>query len=255
VLCLPALLSLALMPAAAAAGYDIAHIIERTCDAGGPLIVTEEWKRKRDRGRQITEPGEVIGCRPVGAEGGFQMAAGSERIGDRAYLCTYFSLFGRDGADICLESRSVGDSHVRPLIVLRTSRSGPVAVAGVAGPDVDEVALASSDSDTTGVTPMARRRAVRVGASRAFGYFSLAADPGVVCADGPPRLIGLDDAGRRFSGGAVRRSTRLLDGTDRVPHSRALAGLCSAPTGSERGTPSWLAGMHGAMRSVLEAIV
>ena len=240
------------MPASAPAGYDIAHIIERTCEPGGPLIVTDEWKREQDRDRLITEPGEVIACRALGAENRVQIAAASERIGRESYTCTYFSLSGRDGADTCSDlGAPSGDSPLRLLMALRAEPPGRMLLAGIVDEETETVALApSSEADRAPILiPIEPTRAARLGAPRAFRYFALGADRPILCGDDPPRLIARDGAGHRLAETGVPRSTRLLEEGDGVPHSRSLGALCGPPG------PRWLAKIDDAMNRLRKPAV
>jgi hypothetical protein len=188
-----ALLAVVSLPASAVAGYDIAHIIKRTCVPGGPLIGAHKWNRDR-------VPGEVIACPPAGRSSSFQIAAGPDRIGREAVLCTYISLRGADGADLCVDPEST--EGVTPLIVIQADRSDRLQLVGIAASDVATVTLAGR------VIPIGRQRAARLGATRAFRYFSQPVDRRSLCADES----------------AVPATTALLSAADRVPHARSLDG-------------------------------
>ena len=73
-----------------------------------------------------------------------------------------------------------------------------------------------------------RQRAARLGATRAFHYFSLTVDRRTLCE--APRLQARDSSGRRIAERAVPATTALLSTGDRVPHARSLDGeLCEPP--------------------------
>ena len=254
-----ALLWLVSFPASAAAGYDIAHIVERTCEPGGPLIVADEWKRPRDRDRVVTEPGEVIACPPAGGKSSFQIAAGPERIGPELYVCTYFSLSNGDGADTCLgpDPKERTRSSVKPLMAMQADRSNRLALAGIVSADVAAVAVTADaePSRDSIVIPIERERAVRLGATGAFGYFSLTVDRRTLCSDGPPRLLGRDSSGRPIARSPVQVSTLLLSVTDRVPYGRSLKARCGSRRASESMALDWLSGIRTALRSLFAALI
>ena len=227
-----ALLWLAAFPASAPAGYDVAHILQRTCDPGGRLIVADEWK-----GDAVAQPGEVIAC-PARS---FQIAAGPERIGGRAYLCTYFSLVGGDGADVCTHTAGAR-SPVMPLMAIQADRSGRMELVGIAG---DDVAAVSMGQSLATMVPIGRQRAARLGATRAFRYFSLTVDRRTLCET--PRLQARDSSGRRIAERAVPATTALLSTADRVPHARSLDGeLCES---------TWLAKTYAMLRSLVRMLI
>jgi hypothetical protein len=230
------LLWLLFLPASASAGYDIAHIVERTCEPGGPLIVADEWKDPQDRDRVITEPGEVIACPPTGPENSFQIAAAPERIGREPYLCTYFSLFNGDGADICFNGDGAA-SLVEPLMAIRAGRADPLALAGIVSDDVATVALGPTGGGSLEpmLVPIEAQRAERLGATSAFSYFSLSVERRTVCADERPQLVGRGTSGRVVAESPVPISTPLVDATDRVPYARSLQALCDETAGGEGG--------------------
>jgi hypothetical protein len=251
---LAALLWLVSFPASAVGGYDIAHIVKRTCEPGGPLIVADQWKRPRDRDRLITEPGEVIACPPAGADNSFQIAAGPERIGREDYLCTYFSLLNGDGGDICSVTDS-GDGAqpvVNPLMAIRVDESGRLALSGIASDDVSAVGIApfAPIAPDATMVEIDRQRAARLGARRAFGYFSLAVDSRTVCAEGPAQLLGRDRSGERIAESVVPMSTRLLDSADRVPYARSLKSLCGSRGPSQPTEVRWLTEIGALFRSL-----
>jgi hypothetical protein len=235
-----ALLWLVSVPASAVGGYDIAHIVKRTCEPGGPLIVSDKWKPSQDRDRVITRAGEVIACPPAGTGSSFQIAAGPERIGGDAYFCTYFSLLGDDGADICLLTEAA--SPLKPLMTIQADRSDRLELVGIAGNDVVtvEVIPAARISGEATMIPIEPRRAARLGATRAFRYFSLPVDRSTVCANEITRVVGRDRSGRRVAEAAIPTSTPLLSAADRVPHSRSLdSQLCGSqvPSGRKDESP------------------
>lgn len=254
---LVALLWLVALPASAVGGYDIAHIVERTCEPGGPLIVTEEYKGSGLRDQVMTEPGEVIACPPAGLDDPFQIGAGPERIGGEPYLCTYFSLLNGDGADVCVGADGSGGerSLMGPMMAIRADGSGRLALAGIVSRDVATVRVTPAPAlvrEPT-VVQIERQRAARLGAAGPFGYFSLTLDSRAVCAD-ETRVLGRDSSGRRIAGSAVPPSTRLLSAVDRVPYSSSLKGLCESQAASEPAAPAWFMGMAAALRSLLVAL-
>jgi hypothetical protein len=257
-LTLVALLSLVLSPAAAVGGYDIAHIVERTCEPGGPLIVTDAWKSRQDRDRVTTEPGEVIACPPAGPKSSFQIAAGPERIGGQLYLCTYFSLFNGDGADTCSATDS-GDNagpFVKPLMTIRADKSGRLGLSGIVSDDVAAVAIApvATVAPEPMMVPIDRTRAARLGATRAFGYFSLTVDSESLCAAEPARVLARDGSGGRVAASTVPLSTQLLDVADGVTYARSLKALCRPRSPSEPVESPW--STEGALlRSLLGLLI
>lgn len=255
---LVALIWLVGSPAPAVAGYDIAHIVERTCEPGGPLIVADEWKRSKDQDRVLTEPGEVIVCPPAGPKNSLQIAAGPERIGREPYLCTYVSLFNGDGADACLggDSAEDGKARLQPLMAVLPSEGGPLTLVGIAGDEIDAVAVApgAGNAQEPTVTPIDAERAARLGAARAFSYFSLSIDRRALCADEPPRLLGRDSSDQRIAESPVPFSTRLLSAADRVPYARSLRALCASRASNELGTSAWLTEMGTVFRSLLKGL-
>jgi hypothetical protein len=226
-------------PAAALGGYDVAHIVKHTCEPGGSLIVTDKWKLPQDRDRVVTEPGEVIAC-PTDV---LQIAAGPDRIGGEAMLCTYFTLRGGDGADLCLDPGSV--SSVRPLVAIQPDRSDRIELVGIAGA---EVATVSAAGTTAELIPIERRRAARLGATRAFAYFSLTVDRRTFCADGALRLVGRDRAGRRIAASTVPARIAVLSAVDRLPHARF--DLCDKPAAR-----AWLTETAALVRRLLRSLI
>jgi hypothetical protein len=248
------LLWLLSFPIPATGGYDTAHIVERTCEAGGPLIVADEWKRARDRDRLLTEPGEVIGCAPVGRKGSFQIAAGPERIGGDYYVCTLFSLRNGDGADVCSGSGVGGgaDPVVDPLMAVRGDRQGGLAVSGIVSDDVASLSVAHARAAGVTMFPVDQQRAARLGAERAFGFFSLSVSGRAACGAEPVQLIGRDRSGERITVTELRRSTWLLDALDRATYATRLKDLCGPRTaaGSE-----WLSEIGAVLRSIGESLL
>ena len=101
---------------------------------------------------------------------------------------------------------------VNPLMVIEADRSGRLELVGIAG---ENVALASVGiAGELTVIPIERQRAARLGATRAFRFFSLTVDRRALCAD------------RRIAEIAIPASTRLLSAADRVPYARSLETLC-----------------------------
>jgi hypothetical protein len=221
-----ALLWLVSSPARAVAGYDIAHIVERTCEPSGRLIVADKWKDPQDRDRVVTERGEVIACLPAGPTKRLQIAAGPERIGGKAHLCTYFSLPGGDGADVCIDTETADGTRslVEPLMTIQADRSSRMRLVGIVSDDVATVAIAPAAGISGELTMIAieRQRAARLGATTAFRYFSLAVDRRTVCADEAPRLLARDRSGRPIAERAVPATTALLSTVDQVPYARSL---------------------------------
>jgi hypothetical protein len=255
-----ALLWLASFPASAAAGYDIAHIVERTCDPGGPLIVTDKFKEPQDRDRVVTEPGEVIACPPASETRPFQIAAGPERIDGKAYLCTYFSHLGADGADVCLDADAAAGarSPVQPLMAIQADQSGQLALAGIVSDEVETVVVAPAprNSGKPTMIPIERQRAVRLGAAGAFRYFSLTVDRRTLCADEPPRLVARDSSGRRIAEPEVPATTRLLSTADRVPYARSLDGdFCRLAARDDPAAFAWLTETYAALRSFVRTLI
>lgn len=207
----------------------------------------------------ITEPGEVIACPPAGPKSSFQIAAGPERIEREPYLCTYFSLHDGDGADTCFDTDSAegGRSLVRPLMTIRADQSGRLAVAGIVGDDVAAVAIApgAGISREKTVIPIDRRRGARLGATRAFGYFSLTVDDRTLCADERPRVLGRDSTGRRIAESTVPLSTPLLSAADRVPYAGSLKALCGSRGSSEPVEVGWLTELGAVLQSLLRALI
>lgn len=200
-------------PAPARGGYDIAHIVEMTCDPGGPLIVTDDWKAPEDRDRVVTEPGEVIGCPRVGAASYQLAAARADGCPATAHLAAYFTVGEVDGGDVsCIES---GAPDVSPVMAIRTDRRGAIAVAGVATADVPGAAL----------IPIDRERARRLGASGAFRFFTLPMSEQRLC-----REIGV----------SIPRRLRLVDATDEGTSSRPLTALCRARSLPVAAMPLWI---------------
>jgi hypothetical protein len=253
------LLLLASFPAAAVGGYDIAHIVKRTCEPSGPLIVTDEWKSHRDRDRLITEPGEVITCPPGGPKNSFQIAAGPEPIGPDTYLCTYVSLLSGDGADTCVttDSDNGEDSFVDPLMAVRTDRSGTVALVGIVGDDVTSVSTAPPAAPAPDGTfvPIDAKRAAGLGATHAFSYFSLDIESAAFCADEPPRLLARNSPGQVVAESLVPMSTGLLDAADQVPYARSLKDLCSSPVPSRSVEVGWMSEIGAVVRSLLSVLI
>lgn len=253
-----ALLWLVSFPASAIGGYDIAHIVKRTCEPGGPLIVTDKWKRPQDRDRVITEPGEVIACPPAGPKNSFQIAAGPERIGREAQLCTYFSLLD-DGADACFGAESADGARplVKPLMTIQADRSGRLELVGIVSDDVVTVAVAPAAriAGQPTLIPIERQRAARLGATAAFRYFSVTIDRRTLCADEAPRVLGRDSSDRRIAEGAVPTSTRLLSAADRVPYARSLKALCGSRVPGQPAALGWLTEMGAVLRSLLRALI
>lgn len=256
---LVALLWLVSFPGSAVGGYDIAHIVKRTCDPGGSLIVADKWKQPQDRDRMLTEPGEVIACPPIGPEDSFQLAAGPERIGRELYVCTYVSLFNGDGADTCGSTGPAdGEGSLRkPLMAIRVEESGRLALVGIASSEVAAVAVAPGAGIPPGptLTPIDRQRAARLGATGAFSFYSLTVDRRVLCANDPPRVLALDSSGRPIAEHTVPLSTRLLDAADRVPYARSLKPLCGARVASARVGLGWLTEMGAMLRSLLKPLI
>jgi hypothetical protein len=253
------LLWLVSFPASAVGGYDIAHIVERTCEPGGPLIVADEWKRPQDRDRVVTEPGEVIACPPASPKNSFQIAAGPERIGRERDLCTYFSLLNGDGADTCFATDSAAGavSLVEPLMTIRADHSDRLALVGIVSDDVAAVAVAPAAGTfrEPTVIPIDGQRAARLGATNAFSYFSLTVDPRTLCAEEAPRVLGRDSSGRRIAESMVPISTRLLDAADRATYARSLKALCGSRIPSEPVKPGWLTEVGAVLRSLLRALI
>lgn len=254
-----ALLSLVFFPVSAVGGYDIAHILERTCVPGGPLIVADDWKSPKDRDRVMTKPGEVIACPPEGPRSSFQIAAGPERIGRRRYFCTYFSLIKKvDGDDTCFTTDlgSGAGPFVKPLMTIRADDSGPLALSGIVSDDAATVAIVPRPTVTPepAIVPVDRTRATRLGASRSFGYFSLTADRGSLCAEEPARLFARDSSGNRLAEHTVPLSTRVLDLADRAKYARSLKTLCGRGTNGSVEVP-WLTEMGALLRSFLGALI
>lgn len=245
-------------PAAAVGGYDIAHIVERTCEPGGSLIVTDAYKRPRDRNRLITKPGEVIACPSIGRDGSFQIGAGPEWIGREPYLCTYVSLLAGDGADSCstTDSRQSPAPMIQPLMTIRVDDSGLVGLTGIASADVAAVAVTpvSNGAPEASMFSIDGDRAARLGAGRAFGYFSLNVDTRTLCAEEPATLVGRDGSGGRIAESAVSISTRLLDSADGVPYARSLKALCGSQAPRERVEAGWLTDIGALLRSILALI-
>jgi len=212
----------------AVAGYDIAHIVKRTCVPGGPLIVTDEWKQPKDRDRVVTEPGEVIGCPPAGSKDSFQIAAGSERTGRDRFLCTYLSLFNGDGSDSCWETRSFGDSQpqIQPLRLIRPDRSPILWLVGIASEEVARV--------STRPGPRPREQDLR--ASGGLNYFAVTVDREDLCADPPLRILGFDDVGRMVADSTVSTKIGLLSATDRVSYANSMNRQCKAVKSEEPAT-------------------
>jgi hypothetical protein len=253
------LLWLASFPALAAAGYDIAHSIERTCVPGGRLIVADEWKSPQDRGRVVTEPGEVIACPPARPAKSFQIAAGPERIGRKTHLCTYFSLLGGDGADVCSDTEPADGARslVQPLMAIQADQSGRLELVGIVSDEVATVAVAGAAGISGDLTMIAiePQRAVRLGATRAFRYFSLTVDRRILCAGEAPRLLARDSSGRRITERAVPATTPLLSTADRVLHARSLDGdLCASAVPDEPTALSWLTEACAVLRSLLRTL-
>jgi hypothetical protein len=240
---LVALLWPASFPASAVGGYDTAHIVKRTCEPGGPLIVADKWKHPRDRDRVVTEPGEVIAC----PGNSFQIAAGPERIGGETVLCTYISLLGDDGADRCLDTGS--GSLLEPLMMIQADRSDRLALVGIVGDDVATVAVApdAGISGELALIPIERPRAARLGATRTFAYFSLTVDRRTVCAHEALRVLGSDGSGRRIAESAVPTRSALLTAADRVAYARSLDGLQCRP----RSPLAWLTRTWAVLRWLL----
>lgn len=164
----------------------------------------------------------------------------------------------RDGADICfsIDPTDAAGSLVKPLMAIRADRSGRLAVVGIGRDDVAAaVAPAAGISRKPTVIPIDRQRAVRLGATRAFSFFSLIVDRRTLCADEPPRVLGHDGSGRRLAKSRVPISTRLLDVADRVPYSRSLEALCGPPVSSEPGALRWLTEMGAVLRSLLRNLI
>jgi hypothetical protein len=255
-----ALLWLVSFPAPAVGGYDIAHIVKRTCEPGGPLIVADKWKRPQDRDRVVTEPGEVIACPLAGPRNSFQIAAGPERIGGHDLLCTYFSLLGDDGADICSDTESAdgAGSLVKPLMTIQADESDRLELVGIVSDDVATVAVAPAARISGELTliPIERQRAARLGATRAFRYFSLTVDRHAVCADETPRVVGRDSSGRRIAESAVPTTTALLSAADRVPYARSLDGaLCASRVPHEPAALAWLTEICAMLRLLLGSLI
>ena len=249
-----ALFWLVAFPTSAVGGYDIAHIVERTCEPGGPLIVTDDYKGPGLRDQVVTEPGEVIACPPAGLDDSFQIGAGPERIGGEPSLCTYFSLLNGDGADVCAVDGSGGEgSLMEPLMAIRADGSGGrLALAGIVSRDVATVGVTPAPAllRETAVVPIERQRAARLGAAGPFGYFWLTLDSRAACAD-ETRVLGRDSSGRRIAGSGVPPSTRLLSAVDRAPYASELKGLCESQAASEPAAPAWFMGMAAALRSLI----
>jgi hypothetical protein len=255
-----ALLWLVSFPASAAAGYDIAHIVERTCDPGAPLIVADKWKSPQDRDRVITERGEVIACPPARPTKSFQIAAGPERIGGKAHLCTYFSLLGGDGADVCVDTEAAAGARslVKPLMTIQVDQSGRMELVGIVSDEVATVAVVPAAGISGELTMVAveRQRAARLGATRAFRYFSLTVDRRTLCADEAPRLLARDSSGRRTAERAVPATTALLSTADRVPYARSVDGdLCGPAVPDEPAALSWLTEICAMLRSLLRTLI
>lgn len=251
------LLWLLASPSPAVAGYEIAHIVERTCDPGGSLIVTDEYKGPRFEDEVLTEPGEVVACPPAGSRNTFQIAAGPERIGRERYICTFVSLFNGDGADICTRWDSVEDAKtpLQPLIAVLPDASGRLTLVGVVSHEVATVALAPPEdaSQDPAVTPIGADRATELGAAGAFSFFSLEVDRRTLCADEPPGVVGRDSSGRRIATSPVPKSTSLLSAADRVPYARSLKALCGSSGPAEPAGRGWLTEMGAVFRSLLTA--
>jgi len=246
-----AVLGLAFLPASAGAGYDIAHIVERTCEPGGPLIVADEWKQPKARDRVLTEPGEVIACPSVGAKTRYQIAA-------RSHRCAYFSLFNGDGADICLIRTNLAGGAgavVEPLIAIAAGRSERLAVAGIVSEEVATVAVTPTGrrSPEATVIPVAPDQAERLGAPAAFGYFSVAVDRGTLCADRHARVLGRDSSGGRVAASEVPASTRALSAADDVAYAHSLRRLCESAASGGPASSGWWAKVSAVLRTFLGA--
>ena len=254
------LLWLVSFSASAAAGYDIAHIVERTCDPGGRLIVADEWKAPQDRDRVVTERGEVIACPPARPTKSFQIAAGPERLGGKAHLCTYFSLLGGDGADVCIDTEAADGARslVKPLMTIQADQSGRMELVGIVSDEVATVTVvpAAGISGELTMIVIERQRAARLGATRAFRYFSLTVDRRTLCADEAPRLLARDSSGRRIAERAVPATTPLLSTADRVSYARSLDGdLCGSAVPYKPAVPPWLTEIFAVLRSLLGTLI
>ncbi len=246
-------------PAPAVGGYDIAHIVERTCEEGGPLVVTDEFKPAQDRHRVLTEPGDVIACPRAGGEASFQIAAGPEGIGADPYVCTYVSLRNGDGSDSCWTAATFGRTKplLEPLIAVRVDEPDRLTLVGIAGSETATVAStpAGALSPDPTVLPIDAERAAGLGAAGAYSYFWLTVDRQTACAVEPPRLQAHDGSGQLVAETRVSRSTWLLDATDGLTHSRPLRGLCEEYVAEEPAATGWLTGASALVRSLLTLLI
>lgn len=196
-------------------GYDVAHIVKRTCKPGGPLIVTDDYKGPRDDDRRVTEPGRVIGCPPAGPRQSFQIAAGPQRIGRDWCACTYFSLFNGDGADVCSPIRGdAPETRVDPLMAVDADDSDRIAVGGTVSADVETVVVDEGASS----------RVVGIGPKR--GYFSVAVEGSTLCSGDPLTLRGRDGSGHEVAAARVQLSMSALATDDHATYARSLNTWC-----------------------------
>jgi hypothetical protein len=145
---------------------------------------------------------------------------------------------------------------VKPLMTIQADQSGRLELIGIVSNDVATVTMAPAGiSGEPTLIPIERQRAARLGATRAFRYFSLTVDRRTLCADEDPRVLGRDRSGRRVAESAVPASTGLLSVADRVPYARSLDGaLCGSQVRREPVARGWLTKMGAALRSLLRAL-
>jgi hypothetical protein len=118
------------------------------------------------------------------------------------------------------------------------------------------VAPAAGIAGELTLIPIERQRAARLGATRAFGYFSLTVDRRTLCADQAPRLLGRDGSDRRIAESAVPATTALLSAADRVPYARSLDGdLCGSRVPDEPAALAWLTETCAMLRLLLRTLI
>jgi hypothetical protein len=99
-------------------------------------------------------------------------------------------------------------SLAKPLMRIQADQSGRLELVGIVSNDVATVTTAPAGiSGEPTLIPIERQRAARLGATRAFRYFSLTVDRRTLRADEAPRVLGRDSSGRRVAESAVPAST------------------------------------------------
>ncbi len=218
----------------AAAGYDIAHAVERTCEPGGPLLFRDEFKARDDR---LTTPGAVIACPKGGLDEQLQIAAGPERIGGDRYLCTYYSHQNGAGHDLCSAATS-RSSGISVLQAVRSERHrDEVVLVGAVDPSLARIDAAPRglfravrSAGAPLMIPVDASTAAAIGGVVPFSYFTLQIPVWDLCEADRPRLIARDSSGKVVDSEGLSRGVALIDGPGSIA---SLQGLCKIEVGRD----------------------